>query len=151
MNNEYVLGFCFAGPTPDLVVIRKRETAPWNAGLLNGVGGSVEAGEFPEEAMAREFFEETGHRSLPDEWERFGAFVGLGHKGGHDTYVHLFRTYAPGQIEVRTTTDEEVFRIGLVGDQHNRLPDGLGASGNLAGLIALARDPQVVDCQLALR
>ena len=38
----------------------KKERPVWQAGLLNAIGGHVEKGEYPVEAMQREFLEETG-------------------------------------------------------------------------------------------
>lgn len=57
---NYVLGFCF---TPDFehVVLIKKAKPEWQAGLLNGLGGHVEASDHSEgAAMRREFREESG-------------------------------------------------------------------------------------------
>jgi len=40
-------------------MVRKARPA-WQAGFLNAVGGHIELGEMPHEAMRREFMEETG-------------------------------------------------------------------------------------------
>lgn len=52
-----VVGFVFRGKE---VVLILKNRPDWQAGRLNGVGGRVEAGESPKEAMVREFKEETG-------------------------------------------------------------------------------------------
>lgn len=66
---HYVLGFLFMPDVPsrhnpflghEVVLIRKNRP-DWQKGQLNGVGGRVEEGETPAEAMVREFSEETGH------------------------------------------------------------------------------------------
>ncbi len=56
---NYVVGFLFTEKLEQVVLIEKNKPA-WQAGLLNGVGGKVEGGEWNENAMIREFQEETG-------------------------------------------------------------------------------------------
>lgn len=56
---EYVLGFMFNEDESKVLLIMKNRPA-WQAGKLNGVGGKIEAGETPIQAMEREFAEETG-------------------------------------------------------------------------------------------
>lgn len=55
----YVLGFLFSDNGTSVVLVRKNKPE-WQAGLLNGIGGMVEAGETPHAAMIREFEEEAG-------------------------------------------------------------------------------------------
>lgn len=68
---HYVVGFCFMPDVPsqhnqfqahEVVLIRKNRP-DWQKGKLNGVGGRVEEGETPKQAMEREFSEETGRPS----------------------------------------------------------------------------------------
>lgn len=54
----------------EVLLIRKRRPR-WQEGLLNGVGGHIELGESPAEAMAREFHEETGLQLEPEDWRQF--------------------------------------------------------------------------------
>lgn len=56
---RYVLGFTFS-PTFSHVLLLWKNRPAWQAGKLNGIGGKIEEGETAEEAMAREFTEETG-------------------------------------------------------------------------------------------
>jgi len=60
MKTEYVLCFMFNYDFSKVAMIRKRKPE-WQAGLLNGIGGKVESGESPRDAMIREFEEETGY------------------------------------------------------------------------------------------
>jgi 8-oxo-dGTP diphosphatase len=65
---NYVVGFLF-DPTLSRVVLIRKEKPAWQKGLLNGVGGKVELNESFEEAMAREFAEETGE--WVSHWTKF--------------------------------------------------------------------------------
>jgi 8-oxo-dGTP pyrophosphatase MutT (NUDIX family) len=65
---EYVLGIMFSENEKKVLVIWKSRPA-WQVDKLNGIGGKIEEGETPIEAMHREFREETGFLgmfSLPD-------------------------------------------------------------------------------------
>jgi 8-oxo-dGTP diphosphatase len=55
---QYVVGFLFNVSETGVVLIRKNKPK-WQAGLLNGVGGKIEEGESPLQAMTREWLEET--------------------------------------------------------------------------------------------
>jgi 8-oxo-dGTP diphosphatase len=57
--SEYVVGFMLESLSDRVIVIRKQKPL-WQSGLLNGVGGKIEAGETPIDAMRREFLEEAG-------------------------------------------------------------------------------------------
>jgi 8-oxo-dGTP diphosphatase len=57
--SQYVLGFMLETLSDRVIVIRKQKPL-WQRGLLNGVGGKIEPGETPIEAMRREFLEEAG-------------------------------------------------------------------------------------------
>jgi 8-oxo-dGTP pyrophosphatase MutT (NUDIX family) len=79
---RYVLGFCFS-PSLRLVVLVRKTFPPWQAGRLNGLGGHVEQGEEPADAVAREFREESGC-DVELDWGNFGMLRGPGRE------VHLF-------------------------------------------------------------
>lgn len=51
-----------------MLLIEKQRPA-WQRGLVNGIGGKVESGETPAEAMAREFLEECGIATQPCVWK----------------------------------------------------------------------------------
>lgn len=99
MRTDYVVGFALSGPFV-LLVLKARPA--WQKGKLNGVGGHVEAGELPLEAMRREFFEETGiWTQLPD-WRQFAVV--------HTTQsrVFMFATTLLGQVPPNGKSDEPV-------------------------------------------
>jgi 8-oxo-dGTP diphosphatase len=127
---QYVLGFAFS-PTGDRVVLIEKKRPDWQLGKLNGVGGRVENGEKPVDAMVREFKEETGVDTTRDDWRYFGLIVGEG------VQVILFKSFEQRLVrEAMTVTDEFVaaFRTDILG-AYVTIP-------NVPGLIGLARDPQ---------
>lgn len=67
---NYVLGFYWN--QYGVMLIHKSE-GRFN-GLCNGIGGKIEEGEEPVEAMVREFYEETGILTNPNEWQ-YNAFL----------------------------------------------------------------------------
>ena len=60
-RKQYVLGFLFT-PYGNSVLLIGKNRPESQRGLLNGIGGKVEAGETPDAAMKREAFEEAGIR-----------------------------------------------------------------------------------------
>lgn len=67
---EFVVGFLFS--EDHVLLIRKRPGPLYVSGKLNGVGGKIEPGEAPAQAMRREALEEA-NIGLPDglSWEQF--------------------------------------------------------------------------------
>lgn len=63
---KYVLGFIF-GKTHNFVLLQRKAKPDWQKGRYNGVGGKIEDGETPEQAMTREGVEEVGQAL---EWEK---------------------------------------------------------------------------------
>ena len=68
---EYSVGFVHNDF--DVALIRKNRP-DWQAGLLNGIGGKIEKGESPLEAMIRECKEEAGRFVGP--WNHFLTLEG---------------------------------------------------------------------------
>jgi len=98
---EYVAGFLF---DRDKVALVRKNRPSWQAGKFNGIGGHVETGENPINAMAREFEEETGYFTYAWEWYHFCTL------SGEDWTVHFY--YIGGDSSaLRTTTDEEIVVI----------------------------------------
>ncbi|MBY2989336.1 NUDIX domain-containing protein [Rhizobium leguminosarum] len=70
MTIKYVAGFLFSSDRRRVALIEKLRP-DWQRGQLNGIGGKIEAGEDLIDAMVREFFEETGVSTSPDDWKPF--------------------------------------------------------------------------------
>ena len=97
-HTRYVAGFLFK----KRAVLLIRKTRPeWQDGLLNGIGGKVEPGELPRDAMAREFEEETGLKTLPADWTEYCV------EQGSVYTVHFFkrRVHSLGGTELRPVND----------------------------------------------
>lgn len=115
---QYVVGFVLAGGLQEVVLIRKNRPA-WQAGRLNGIGGKIEPAEWPANAMAREFEEETGVRIHAGDWEHLCTITwpdDLARVGdGKAPAVHFFRHVWPDASSppVRSCTDEDVVIIRL--------------------------------------
>ena len=120
----YCLGFAFYRCTRRVVRIRKSRP-DWQRGFLNGVGGSIEVGECSNEAMAREFAEETGCRTFATDWKHFSTMQ------FKDCVVYCFAMRLASHQEVKTTTDAEV-----VVSSADDLPERI--IPNLAWLVPMA-------------
>jgi 8-oxo-dGTP diphosphatase len=98
---EYVAGFLFAN-NYELVALIEKQKPAWQKGKINAIGGKIEPGETPAEAMRREFREETGVDV--ETWRRYVVLNGPGF------IVHFFfSTVTEDELwEVKTTTDEVV-------------------------------------------
>ena len=68
---HYVLGFLFTGDNKKVLLVEK-QNPEWQKGRFNGIGGKIEEGETPQEAMDREAMEEIG---VPYVWEHVITFV----------------------------------------------------------------------------
>jgi 8-oxo-dGTP diphosphatase len=130
---QYACGFLFSVDGSRVVLIRKNRPA-WQAGKLNGVGGKLELGETPSQAMRREFREEAGLDV--ESWEQVltitgepTAFDPSGWQG------HFFRAF--GDVDtVRTLMDEPL-------EVHPTLPVPAGTIPNLMWMIPLMLDEDV--------
>jgi len=120
---EYVAGFLFSPDEKQVLLIRKNRPE-WQKGMINGIGGHIEPEETSEEAMSREFLEETGLNILS--WYKGAQLYGNG------WIVHFF--YTCGFLgDAKSMTDEEV-RIYEI----NQLPDSI--IPNLRYLIPICLD-----------
>lgn len=103
-EREYVVGFMFNQSGQSVLLIHKKRPT-WQAGKLNGVGGRIEDGELPAEAMRREFNEETGMDHT--DWRCFCTL-----RDERGWLVHFF--FATGDImEARPMTDESPICCGV--------------------------------------
>lgn len=153
----YVAGFLVCPEEDSVVLVRKNRPA-WQRGLLNGVGGHIEQGETPHEAMVREFHEETD--LLVPKWDplTFITWPGegevRGEKGGAGAIVWFFKRHAPPEMlqGVRTNTDEtiEVLDIGTLLSYHRKeLVPNLRWLLPLAAYTADEYEPFAVEAQVA--
>lgn len=114
---EYVAGFLFDPKLRHVVLVQKGKPA-WQAGYYNGVGGKVERGETPVEAMAREFEEEAGLALPAWEWERFAVVNFEGARGDgtvtNGAAVHFFRAFSDEYGRVRSREEEPVRVVPLM-------------------------------------
>lgn len=98
---EWVVGFMFDEAAERVVLVRKNRPE-WQKGRFNGVGGKVEPGESPHEAMDREFGEETGVTTTG--WHHFASLK------WEEGVVHFFRCFVDRRVldQCETVTDEEI-------------------------------------------
>ncbi len=111
---EYVAGFMFSPDFDKIVLVEKNKPA-WQAGLWNGVGGKIECGESPKEAMVREFYEETGLRHML--WDNSVTIT------GDDFRVYFFRAFSHKYNEVMTMEEEAIAIHDLNNLPFNLIPN----------------------------
>lgn len=97
--HSYCDGFLFSEDGFHVLLIRKNRPK-WQAGKLNGVGGHIEEGETPHEAMVREFEEEAGLKI--EKWDELAV---LEFNGGE---VHFFCAFSDEMYKFESKTDELV-------------------------------------------
>jgi 8-oxo-dGTP diphosphatase len=124
---EYVAGFLFDPAGERVALVRKGKPA-WQAGRLNGIGGKVEPGEPPAEAMRREFCEEAGLDLAG--WDLFAT---VGGDWGRVWFYRLFVTSGT-LAQVRTMEAEEIAVHDVASIRF-----GVDTLPNLGWLIPLAR------------
>lgn len=100
--NRFVVGFLFSQDRRKVALIHKLRP-PWQKNKLNGIGGKMEAGEEPLNAMTREFLEEAGVEII--DWE----FV-LRYHNENSYEVFFFRHFSDDIYKV-TQQEEEPIRI----------------------------------------
>ncbi len=128
--NFYVNGFMYSEDEKKIVLIKKN-TPEWQRGLFNGIGGSIEAGESPEEAIVREFEEETGVKTDEDEWKLF-AIISKESK----YKVYFFVAFTDKVLTAKTIEKEEVIICDMDNLPNKMIP-------NLNWLIPMSLDKEV--------
>jgi 8-oxo-dGTP diphosphatase len=103
-NREYVVGFMFDTSGEAVLLIQKNRPT-WQAGKLNGIGGRIEDGETPDDAMRREFLEETGVDYAA--WQRFCTL-----RDERGWLVHFYLG-SGDLLKAKSQTDEKVLCCGL--------------------------------------
>jgi 8-oxo-dGTP diphosphatase len=99
----YVVGFMFDERGESVALIRKL-SPEWQKGKLNGIGGKIEPGETPRQAMVREFREETGCQTFDHKWCQFAFVQG---NDGNEYELTVFAAYGD-LTKLRSVTDEQV-------------------------------------------
>ena len=102
---SYVVGLVFDASNTKVLLVKKNRPN-WQVGKLNGIGGKVEEGETPYEAVVRECEEECG--LLLYNWLLVDRFT------DNDSYeVFFFTIQAENIHKAYTKTDEvvEIFEI----------------------------------------
>jgi 8-oxo-dGTP diphosphatase len=103
-----VVGFLFSPDLNEVVLLRKTHPQ-WQAGLLNGLGGHVKAGESPQDAMAREFHEESGLDFPADIWKEYARLKGKNEDEDPERWIlHVFCGRHPRHFEAGSKTDEAI-------------------------------------------
>lgn len=124
-----VAGFMFSADKTWVALIKK-EKPEWMKGRWNAVGGHIEDGESPMNAMRREFREETGVDFQP--WEQV-CHLTWHYPNGHEGEVYFFRAFTDEVHQVRSVTSEQVL-VQAVRD----IP-GLHTVPNLKWLVPMAQ------------
>jgi 8-oxo-dGTP diphosphatase len=118
-RKSYVLGFYFNLENTQVALIQKNRP-DWQRGRLNGIGGHIEMGEGPDDAMNRESKEEAG---IDAKWNWFCTM--------QFEDCNVFCYACSGDITPETMTDEVVGWYPV-----NNLPDNV--IPNLKWLIPMA-------------
>jgi 8-oxo-dGTP diphosphatase len=125
---SYVVGFAFSDDTEHILLIKKLRPQ-WQKGFLNGIGGKIEEGESPIEAMQRESMEETGLRL---DWRHGGIMSGInGDKKPFE--CHIFYAFSDLIWDFEQKEDE-ILGVYAVGELHT-----LKLISNLRFLIPFGR------------
>lgn len=134
---KYVLGFALSEHAGGHVALIIKKHPTWQAGLINGIGGKIEIGESGEEAMIREFYEETG--LLHTRWDFVATMASpLFHCKVFKTYV----SFSTLQL-LKTRTDEEV----VIKSIHDIFINRCDYLPNIPHLIGLCLDPDLSGVQ----
>jgi len=130
----YVCGFLFDHDGKKVCLIKKtdKHDLKWMHGKLNGVGGKVLPNEQPEEAMRREFLEETG----ADVW----GWIPFCTLEFQNAKIIFYKIFSGSIDDVKTMTDEQVEVHGaslIISAGYNDMV------ANLRWLLPLALDKEV--------
>lgn len=135
LSGAFVIGFAFDLAKDQLLLIEKKRPL-WMAGLLNGVGGKIEPNESPEQAMAREFFEEANVSTLSSDWKLFHY-----EKRFDGPELYFFCADIPGLMDhTKSMTDERLLAYTNI-EQQMATDEGIHGKlmYNLKFLIPMAK------------
>lgn len=129
---NYVAGFMYSQNGKEVALIIKLKPE-WQRGKLNGIGGKIEEGESPDNAMMREFEEETGFWT--NGWRCFCVLKGdfgkvyfYTNKGD----LSKLKSMEEEQVEIHDT--HEIVNLTTVPNLLWLVPMGI-CQGNVAGVI----------------
>ncbi len=108
MKTTMVIGFCFDSTMQNVALILKNKPE-WQKGCLNGIGGKKEDRDnYSYDVMIREFQEETGVKTIDENWNQFAILAGL------EWLVYCFYCKDTAIYDaVRTTESEEIIKISV--------------------------------------
>lgn len=115
MKTQFVAGLLFSESRRQVALVCKNRPN-WQKGKWNAIGGHIEPGETPEQAMQREFKEEAGIDI--DGWTKFVTLTGEGFQ------VTFFYLVSEAVFRVKTMTDERIAVWPLVA-LPNKTPSNL--------------------------
>lgn len=132
---EYVVGFVFNEQLNEVLML-KRSKEPYR-NLFNGIGGKVEANECFEDAMNREWKEETGLQDTPEftflNTLTFGNGITL-----HAFYGIYKKEFAPIQVPINSDEGQinwiDIYKENLFNAAHPRM----AGEGNIAYFLRYA-------------
>jgi len=142
---RYVVGFMFDEHGGHIALVRKNRP-DWQRGMLNGIGGKVEYGEIPINAMKREFLEETGVDC--DEWESVGVCNWNRPPPSFGSYeqLYIFKAFTEEIWKIQTVTDEHVFVLQQPLDDHS-----YDMVPSLSWMIPMCMDSEIETVQINMR
>jgi len=111
---SYVVGFMFS-PAESAVLLLRKKRPSWQEGKLNGIGGRIENGESPVQAMRRECIEEVG--IVVDSWTEFCV---LSDERGWR--IHFFSSVGP-ILNASAMTDEKPEVVSALALPFNVIPN----------------------------
>ena len=102
---QYSLGFAFTIDGTKVALIRKNRPE-WQVGKLNGIGGKLEPTDINiDHCMSREFKEETGFDTNPEDWDHFAHIYFPNTESSIDCYRIFMNDL---EASIKSTTDEQV-------------------------------------------
>ncbi len=144
---DYVVGFAFNQAMTAVALIKKNRPA-WQAGKCNGIGGKVEQGETPIQAMVREFREETGVFTSEEEWRELAELKGVDSQNEIFTVSSFFTNNEDIFRYVEAITDEEIIHVHIEdiasGKFHEFVP-------SVPWLVFLAKDENMRNNQMKVK
>jgi|AntRauTorckE6833_2_1112554.scaffolds.fasta_scaffold36186_2 8-oxo-dGTP diphosphatase len=101
-KKQMVLGFMFSENGRSVALIYKLRPT-WQKDKINGIGGKVETFDKGyNHAMSREFREETGVSTKPEDWTAYC------HLTGEDFELRVFKCFSDKVYDAETQTNEQV-------------------------------------------